>query len=431
MRHRIALCIAALCAAAAGTAWAARLAVAPGEPIAAAVAQAQPGDVIELAAGTYAPVRLDVPGVTLRGVEGTVIDARGRGSGITVKGVDIKVESLAVVNYGKDLYKRDSGILITQGSSRAVVRDVELKGPGFGVRADDCEGVEIRRVKITGEKRRPVLDRGDGVYLRYVRKPELHDNRVIHARDGFYFENVTASRSSGNYFAGCQYGIHYMYTRGDKAWSNRAEHDIGGYALMSSRDIELRESTARACVEFGVLLNVCDRCSVDRVAVKRTRNPRGRAALNTEGKGLFIYGPGYCRVTRSSFSESDIGVSVALGGGQGVFAGNALWDNLVQCRYVGEDSLEWSENGRGNFWGSHLGWDTDGDGVAERPYQPNDSLDRLFWIYPEARFLMDSPAVALLRWLAAQFEIDRGKGVTDSHPLMKAPEDAATFKEPA
>ena len=35
---------------------------------------------------------------------------------------------------------------------------------------------------------------------------------------------------------------------------------------------------------------------------------------------------------------------------------------------------------------------------------------------------MDSPVVALLRWLAQQFEIDRGKGVTDSFPLM-APVD--------
>ena len=53
---------------------------------------------------------------------------------------------------------------------------------------------------------------------------------------------------------------------------------------------------------------------------------------------------------------------------------------------------------------------------------PNDSLDRLFWLYPEARFLMDSPVVALLRWLALQFEIDRGKGVTDSSPLTSLPE---------
>lgn len=34
---------------------------------------------------------------------------------------------------------------------------------------------------------------------------------------------------------------------------------------------------------------------------------------------------------------------------------------------------------------------------------------------------MQSPVTALLRWFAARIEIDRGKGVTDSHPLMTAP----------
>ena len=72
---------------------------------------------------------------------------------------------------------------------------------------------------------------------------------------------------------------------------------------------------------------------------------------------------------------------------------------------------------RDSFWSTHMTWDVDHDGIADTPYQPNDSLDRIFWIYPEARFLMESPVVALLRWLADQFEIDRGKGVTDSHPL--------------
>ena len=53
---------------------------------------------------------------------------------------------------------------------------------------------------------------------------------------------------------------------------------------------------------------------------------------------------------------------------------------------------------------------------------------------------MDSPVTALLRWLATQFEIDRGKGVTDSHPLVRPPvgpdvheikTDNAKNKEPA
>ena len=68
-----------------------------------------------------------------------------------------------------------------------------------------------------------------------------------------------------------------------------------------------------------------------------------------------------------------------------------------------------------------MSWDAVGVGIADTPYQPNDSLDRIFWIYPEARFLMLSPVTALLRWFAARLHIDRAKGVTDSYPLMTAP----------
>ncbi len=110
-----------------------------------------------------------------------------------------------------------------------------------------------------------------------------------------------------------------------------------------------------------------------------------------------------------------------MGGEGNVLWDNAFVDNQIQVRYVGEKPLEWSHEGRGNFWSTYLGWDMDHDGIGDRAYQPNDSLDRIFWIYPEARFLMDSPVTALLRWLANQFEIDRGKGVTDSHPLMTPP----------
>ena len=66
----------------------------------------------------------------------------------------------------------------------------------------------------------------------------------------------------------------------------------------------------------------------------------------------------------------------------------------------------------------------DGDGVGDAPYQPNDSLDRLFWLYPEARFLAESPVVFLLRRLTAGLALDAGKGITDTRPLVKRPVQA-------
>ena len=80
----------------------------------------------------------------------------------------------------------------------------------------------------------------------------------------------------------------------------------------------------------------------------------------------------------------------------------------------------------GNYWSNYRGWDMDGDGKGDVPFEPNDGIDKLFWKYPEAKFLMDSPAVLLLRWVQEQFPVLKAPGVKDSYPLMKPPSRAVT-----
>ena len=411
-------------------AWAAHIKLTPADDFARIVESAKDGDVIELAPGLYKKKLTIRAAITLKGPKLTddkdrldakkaaVIDARGRGSGITVRVPEAVVENIAVINYGKNLYARNAGVRVTDGADRVVLRGLTLKGPGFGIRGDRLEELVVEDCRIEGVRSMHVLDRGDGVFLNYVKRPKLTGNAARNVRDGFYFENVDESVSRNNFFTGAQYGIHWMYTRGDSAYDNVSAGVIGGFALMSSKRIHFENNTARRCVEFGVLLNVCDGCTVKGNRVEGVHNPGGRPELDNEGKGLFIYGPGANNVERNWFSGADIGVGVALGGEGNVLTENCFVDNKTQVRYVGRTPLEWSRDKRGNYWSTFMAWDFDKDGISDKPYQPNDSLDRIFWIYPEARFLMDSPVVALLRWLAQQFEIDRGKGVTDSFPLM-------------
>ena len=393
----------------------------PADDVAGIVEAAKAGDVIELSPGVYHTHLIVRAAITLRGQPGAVIDAGGKGSGITVRMPEAVVENLTVQNYGANLYERDAGVRVTDGADQVTIRGMTLKGPGFGIRADRLMRIVIENNTIEGRRHMHVLDRGDGVYLNYVRYPKLTGNSVRNVRDGFYFENVDGSVSRGNFFTGAQYGIHWMYTRDDSAFDNVAAGVIGGFALMSSKRIHFENNTSKQSVEFGILLNVCEGCTVRSNLVEGVHNPKGKAALDTEGKGLFIYGPGASRVEGNAFTGADIGIGVALGGEKTIVTENVFDKNTIQVRYVGKAPLEWSENGRGNYWSTFMSWDADGNGIADTPYQPNDSLDRIFWIYPEARFLMQSPVTALLRWFAARLEIDRGKGVTDSHPLMTAP----------
>ena len=93
-----------------------------------------------------------------------MINAGGKGSGITIRRSRTTVENLTIKNYGGDLYKRDSGVRVMDGCTGVKLTNLKLSGSGFGIRADRLDNLEIRDCEITGNSRRHILDRGDGVF---------------------------------------------------------------------------------------------------------------------------------------------------------------------------------------------------------------------------------------------------------------------------
>ena len=81
---------------------------------------------------------------------------------------------------------------------------------------------------------------------------------------------------------------------------------------MSSEKIRLFDNLSKRTVEFGVLLNETDASEVSNNHVERVKNPRGKPSLDTEGKGIFIYGGGINTVEGNSFEACDIGAGVAI-----------------------------------------------------------------------------------------------------------------------
>ncbi len=390
-----------------------------------ALAAAADGDRIVLRPGEYAGNFVISKKIKLKGSPGAFIDAKGRGTALLIRSSDAEVSDLGIKNFGSDLYERDAGVRIDEGFKNVRLHQLNITGPGFGVRADRTENVTVENCEIRGERKMHVLDRGDGVYFNYVKNASLSGNKVHYTRDGFYFENTDNTDSRGNSFAGLQYGIHYMFTRGDRAQDNKARAVIGGYALMSSERIRLENSESQGAVEFGVLLNETKDSIVRGNKAVKTHNRRGRRELDTEGKGLFIYGAGANIVENNTFEGNDVGIGIALGGEENTLTRNRIINNRLQVRYVGSSRLEWSSGKIGNYWSGYQGWDLNRDGIGDVPYQPNDSLDRLFWLYPQIRFLMESPLIVLLKFMTAKFDFDKDKGVTDAYPLIVDPDSVS------
>ncbi|MGL4713215.1 MAG: nitrous oxide reductase family maturation protein NosD, partial [Shewanella sp.] len=381
--------------------------------------EAQAGDTLVLAAGEYQGAFTVATSIQLQGEFGATLDAQGQGSALVITAANVTVEGLTLRNWGEDLYYQNAAILLQPGADNAQIRHNQLEGGGFGIYGEQLSSPVVTDNRITGNKRRYVLDRGDGIYFKHVTHPQIERNHIQSVRDGVYLESVSHSRISGNYFTQLQYGIHYMYTHTDEAWGNTAVAVDGGYALMSSKDIYLHDNTVTGARDFGILLNITQGCHLQRNIARQVHHPKGTVELGNEGKGMFIYAAQQNRIEDNEFSQSDTGISVAMGGEDNAIWHNRIMANQTQVKYVGDAPLEWSYQGQGNYWSEYAGWDRDGDGIGDIVHRPNDSLDKLFWLYPEAKLLMASPVVQLLRWVERQFQPQTASGVSDSFPLVQ------------
>jgi nitrous oxidase accessory protein len=119
------------------------------------------------------------------------------------------------------------------------------------------------------------------------------------------------------------------------------------------------------------------------------------------------------------FEGCPIGIHFTAGSEGNAMTGNAFVANREQVKYVGTRYLDWAHEGRGNYWSDNPAYDLDGDGIADRPYRPNDVMDQILWTLPAAKALIASPAVQVVRWAQARFPALHPGGVVDSAPLMR------------
>jgi nitrous oxidase accessory protein len=135
-------------------------------------------------------------------------------------------------------------------------------------------------------------------------------------------------------------------------------------------------------------------------------------------RGFFIYDVEYVTIRNNLVVDNHVGVHLAAGSTRNVVEGNDFIANREQVRYVGARDEVWGAQS-GNHWSNYLGWDRDGNGIGDVPYEANDIVDRLTWRYPSIKLLLASPAVQALRLVAQQFPVLRVPSVVDPKPRMQ------------
>ncbi len=382
----------------------------PGASLQALVDAARPGDTIRLAPGRHAgPLRVDRP-LSLVGERGAMLVGPGTGSVVTIAADDVRVEGLEITGSGRDLPAMDSAVLVTREARRAVVRGNRLLGNLFGVYLHGAAGSIVEANEIVGRTDLRLSEAGNGVSIWNAPGAQVLGNTIRNGRDGIFVKTSRENVFADNTFSQVRFAIHYMYTNDSRIVGNRSRGNHVGWAIMYSDRLEIRDNVSEGDRDHGMLLHSTNLSKVV-----------GNVVRDGREKCVFVYNATRNELRENWFERCPIGIHFTAGSDGNVMTGNAFVANRVQVKYVGTRFVDWAHEGRGNYWSDNAAFDLDGDGVADRPYRPNDVMDEVLWTLPAAKALLNSPAVQMVRWAQARFPALYPGGVVDSAPLMRPP----------
>ena len=378
--------------------------VRPGERIQDAIDRAAAGDTVEVQRARYLErLRIDKP-LTLRGLERPTVSGGDQGDTIRVSAPDVTIEGLIVSDSGASLLRQNAGIYIEPGAHRAKVQHCFLSYNLFGLWIEKADDVQVLHNNITGKRDFDSAQRGNGVQLYNTKGARLVGNEISFVRDALYIDVSHHAVFRQNRLHHSRYGTHYMNSyynlwEDNDTWDNR-----GGLALMEVRNQVIRNNRAWNNADHGVMLRTLQDAVVE-----------GNIVMGNN-RGFFVYDVEYTEIRGNVVAHNQTGVHLA-GSARNTWDGNDFIHNRLQVKYVLTRDQPWG-GAQGNYWSNYRGWDRNGDGRGDVPYEANDIVDRLSWRYPTVQLLMASPAVQALRLVGQQFPVLRVPSVVEDRPRM-------------
>lgn len=431
---------------AAAPAFAARIEIAPGQDIAAAVERAAPGDTLVLKAGAHHGQILAHKPLVIEGEAGAILTGPGEGSVIALHWPGSAVRGLVIRGSGSDLNTLDSAVYLEQTATGAIVENNRMEGNLYGVFMHGAPNAEVRNNVIIGRRGGRTNEYGNGVSVWNAPGGKVIGNGISFGRDGIFSAASKNNTYAGNRLNNTRFAIHYMYTNDSTISDNTTTDNTAGFAIMYSNRLKVTGNFSNGDRDNGLLFNYANGSEISGNAVIGHMLPaerwlQGGGANDAREHGMpadtgvarqggarlgpakcvFIYNANQNWFTGNRFENCEIGVHFTAGSEGNRITGNAFITNQSQVKYVGTRYLDWSRDGRGNYWSDNAAFDLNGDGIADAAYRPNDLMDRVLWTAPQAKILANSPAVQIIRWAQSQFPAILPGGVVDKHPLMVPP----------
>lgn len=383
----------------------------------AAIAAASPNSVIRVPAGIYSGPLVITNSVRLIAGPGAVINGNGLRTVVHIEAPDVELRGFTIRNSGQFLSSEDSGILVT--APRALIESNHLDHVLFGIYLKQAPESRVIGNQVRGyDLSLPV--RGDGIRLWYSHRCLILDNDVQNSRDNiiWFSKNDVIAQ---NHFTHDRYGLHLMYDDGLEITNNWLSDNFVGAFLMYSWHINFERNVCinnRGVSGYGLGIKninaikaVDNRILNNAVGVWMNSSPSAVTATNLFERNVLAY--------------NDTGLVLDPSDQGNIFTENTFMNNNQQAARDSDGVLErvdFSSNGRGNYWSDYKGYPGVNPGIGAVPYRIQNLFDSLADQYPNLQLFRFSPAQEAIDLAAEAFPLIQPEIVlTDTHPLIEPP----------
>lgn len=360
------------------------------KPFQAMVDAAPAGSTLKPPPGNYVgPVVVNKP-LIIDGGGQVTIDGGDRGTVFSLETDGAVLRGIHLTGSG-DSHDTDDSCLDVRGS-RNLVERVVIDNCLFGIDLKQANDNVLKGNKVRS-KDRELGVRGDGLRLWYSNRNLIDGNEITDSRD------MVAWYSSDNIYRNnvgkrSRYSIHFMFAHNNLVEGNRFyDNAVGVYFMYTEGGVVRHNLFSHATGASGMALGFKE---ASNTVIENNEIIYCAVGI---GSDLSPFQPDshiWVRNNRFAYNGIAIKFTSELGGNvvtDNIFEGNLT--NVIQSGRGKTTLNEW----RGNYWDDYQGFDKNGDGIGDTPYELYAYADQIWIEMPPARFFKNSPVMELLDFL--------------------------------
>ncbi|MCP3871243.1 MAG: nitrous oxide reductase family maturation protein NosD [Gammaproteobacteria bacterium] len=345
-----------------------------------------PGGTLRPLSGTYAgPIVINKP-ITLDGQGQVTIQGEGKGTVLTVLADNTTVRGLHITHSGESHDGMDTGVLLE--ADGGVIEGNVIDDTLFGIYIKQGRGNIIRGNRIASKSTVPSL-RGDGIRLWYSTGNLIENNDISDVRD-LLLTNSPDNRIVGNRMRDSRISLELIYSPDNEVEDNLFSANDTGIVAINSDGVSIRRNRIEHIGNVGSSALAIKESS--QVVIAENEIVHNNTGLTANAP---LYPENILYLLKNHFSYNNIALYFYGEKGGHIIRGNQFDNNLIPVAVSSAVSARYND-WQGNYWDQYEGFDLNGDGIGDTPFNLYLYSSRIWMDRPTTQFLRGSPLMALI-----------------------------------